>query len=372
MRILITGDFCPRFRVAELIEKGDFAALLSDAKELTGKADYSIVNFECPVVEHEAQSISKQGPNLRCTRKGLEAVKWTGFNCVTLANNHFLDFGNVGVVDTLNASQEIGLDAVGGGKNITEASQTLIKEIAGARLAVINCCEHEFSIATESSAGSNPLDPIAQYYAIKEARKKADRVLVIVHGGHEHFQLPSLRMKEVYRFLIDAGADAVVNHHQHCYSGYEVYNGKPIFYGLGNFCFDHNNNRTSKWVEGYGVIIDFSECVRFEIYPYKQCGDTPGMHLLEQNAFDEHLSDLNSTISDTNKLEKSLRDYYSKCERGVEAVLSPLGGRYYSAAINRGLAPSFVSKKRKLRLENLMCCEAHRDKLHYYLNKRMK
>lgn len=52
-----------------------------------------------------------------------------------------------------------------------------------------------------------------------------------MHGGHEHYQLPSLRMQETYRFFIDAGADVVVNHHQHCFSGYEIYNNKYIFMG---------------------------------------------------------------------------------------------------------------------------------------------
>ena len=55
----------------------------------------------------------------------------------------------------------------------TEASKILYKEIAGMTLAIINCCEHEFSIATEKTAGSNPLNPIKQYYAIKEAKEKA-------------------------------------------------------------------------------------------------------------------------------------------------------------------------------------------------------
>ena len=135
----------------------------------------------------------------------------------------------------------------------------LYKEIGDKKLAVINCCEHEFSIATETTAGSNPLNPISQYYAIKEAKEKADYVLVIVHGGHEHYQLPSTRMQETYRFFIDVGADAVVNHHQHCYSGYEYYNGKPIMYGLGNFCFDEGLKKTKQWHEGYIVEISFTE-----------------------------------------------------------------------------------------------------------------
>ena len=98
----------------------------------------------------------------------------------------------------------------------------MYKRKDGETLAIINCCEHEFSIADDDSAGANPLNPIQQYYKIKEARLNADYVLVIVHGGHEMYQLPSLRMVDTYRFFIDAGADAVVNHHQHCFSGYET------------------------------------------------------------------------------------------------------------------------------------------------------
>ena len=87
----------------------------------------------------------------------------------------------------------------------------------------------------------NPLLPIQQFYKIQEAKENADYVLVIVHGGIEHYQLPTSRMIETYRFFIDAGADAVVNHHQHCYSGYERYKSKPIIYGLGNLLFDNPN-----------------------------------------------------------------------------------------------------------------------------------
>jgi poly-gamma-glutamate synthesis protein (capsule biosynthesis protein) len=121
---------------------------------------------------------------------------------------------------------------VGGGTNLQEASKILYKKIDEKVLALINCCENEFSIATEVTAGSNPLNPIQQYYAIQEAKSKADYVLVIVHGGHELWQLPSPRMQETYRFFIDAGADAVVNHHQHCYSGYEIYKKKPYILNL--------------------------------------------------------------------------------------------------------------------------------------------
>ena len=90
MKILVAGDFCPYYRVAELFEKGEFDAVLQDVKPITDKADYSIVNLECPVCYGDEKPIEKCGSNLKCTEKGIEAIKWAGFDCVTLANNHFL------------------------------------------------------------------------------------------------------------------------------------------------------------------------------------------------------------------------------------------------------------------------------------------
>lgn len=201
MKILIAGDFCPQNRVAYNFDSELFATVLSEARKLTESVDYSIVNFECPVIDELKQPIIKCGPNLYCSEKGVQAVKWAGFDCVTLANNHFLDYGEYGVRSSLSFFEKYELDTVGGGVNIHDASKILYKYINGSCIAIVNCCEHEFSIASDQKAGSNPLNPISQYYSIKEAQKHADYVLVIVHGGHEHYQLPSLRMQELYRFF---------------------------------------------------------------------------------------------------------------------------------------------------------------------------
>lgn len=373
MKIVVAGDFCPCARVAIAFEEENYAMVLNEVQNLTAQADYSIVNFECPVVTSDAKPILKCGPNLRCSSNGVKALKFAGFDCVTLANNHFYDFGEEGVEETLSLLDSEGIEYVGGGRNIKDASRILYKHIKGQSIAIINCCEHEFSIATENTSGSNPLDPIQQYYAIKEAKSQVGKVLVIVHGGHEHWQLPSLRMIETYRFFIDSGADAVVNHHQHCFSGYEVYKGCPIFYGLGNFCFDNPDKRSGIWTEGYAVTIEFSgENCGFELHPYRQCGEKPKVELLSKDAYSDKLFELNDIITDSNKLEKEVRRYYNSIRQEISQALSPIGNRYYRAAISRGWAPSFVFTKRKLRIENITCCEAHRDKLQFFLNKRIK
>ena len=370
MRILIAGDFCPQNRVSQQIDKGDYEPVLGQVREVTATVDYSIVNFECPVTKGGEKPIVKQGPNLKCSSKGIEAVKWAGFDCVTLANNHFRDFGDEGVKNTLEKCREAGIDTVGGGMNLEEASKILFKQIGEKTLAVINCCEHEFSIATNTNGGANPLNPVQQYYAIKEAKEKADYVAVIVHGGHEHWQLPSPRMVETYRFFIDAGADAVVNHHQHCYSGFEVYNGKPIFYGLGNFCFDRKGSWGAKWHEGFMVMLTLGEDkVGYEIIPYRQCLEKPTVEILEKGAYDIPIVELNRVLRDEKRLVEETEKYYASVKDKMSEVFEPCNGRFYLAAKRRGWLPSLISSKRKLLAENLICCESHRDKMIFFLEK---
>lgn len=373
MKILVAGDFRPNSIIAELFDKSDFEPILGEVRELTHKVDYAIVNFESPVVEHDAAPIKKCGPCLKCKKSGLKAVKWAGFNCVTLANNHFLDYGETGVRDTLNGCSKLGIDTVGGGLNLSEASRFLIKDVNGQRLAIINCCENEFSIATSSSSGSNPLNPIKQFYDIQEAKANADRVLVIVHGGIEGFQLPTPRMVETYRFFIDSGADAVINHHQHCFSGYEVYNGKPIFYGLGNFCFLSNTDRSGKWTEGYVVIIDFSDQTpSFQLFPYIQNAVELGVYLQDQDQFESELNRINELIVKPNELRKAIEQYYESHVGVIANLFEPIHNKYYLFAKKKGWIPSFISHEKLLLTKNIVSCESHFDKLLWWLTKSLK
>lgn len=377
MKIIIAGDYCPRNRVEDAIEKENYASVFDGVRDYINEADYSIVNFECPVLKDISKPIEKLGPNLRCSSQGVKALKYAGFTCVTLANNHFRDFGNDGCRNTLKELDDNNIDHVGGGVNFEEAARILYVDVAGECLAVINCCEHEFSIASETAAGCNPLNPIQQYYAIQEAHNNADYVLVIVHGGHEYFQLPSPRMMETYRFFIDAGADVVVNHHQHCFSGYELYNGKPIFYGLGNFCFDKLQKRDDIWNEGYMVQLDFNgNKVGFRMIPYIQCNNEPNIIPLigdAEKTFVEKLSSLNAIIADDNELKNHFDKWCSHKYKSCEGALVPYTNKLFRRFWAKGVLPSFLSKKRIIGLYNRTRCESHYDVfIHYLENKQWK
>ena len=172
-------------------------------------------------------------------------------------------------------------------------------------------------------------------------------------------------------FFIDIGADAVINHHQHCYSGYEVYKEKPIFYGLGNFCFDKNTQRNSIWNEGYLVKLVLDNKIHFELYPYIQCNDTPNVVLMKKDRVDYFYSlikCLNEIIADSCRLKLEHQHWMKEREGNLKLVLSPYSNRWFRIMASRGLLPMFLSKKRKLSLLNFIYCESHRDRIVYLLN----
>jgi len=372
MTILVAGDYCDSGRVGQNVSSGCFDCWFCSVKPIIEVADYKIVNFEFPIVFGKGNPIFKAGPSLKGQKAAVEAIKFAGFNVCTLANNHILDQGEKCCLETKRLIEDAGMHTAGVGKNLDDASQILYLMSNEETIAVINCCEHEFSIATEKTAGANPLNPIQQFYKIQEARNHADYVLVIVHGGHEMCQLPSPRMKETYRFFVDAGADAVVNHHQHCYSGYEVYKGKPIFYGLGNFLFDWEGRRNGLWNEGYMVAISFDKerKTSYRLYPYKQCNDEPIVEIMQgedMKLFEKKICVLNDIIADDHRLKDAWESWIKAHSSYTLMDYQPYFSRLAKSLYVKGFLPSFITKKKKYSIIDHIECESHLDKLRFVI-----
>ena len=365
MKIVVAGDYCPTERISEMLTKNDFS-FFDEIKEIVKGADYSIVNLECPIVADGVKPIKKCGPCLRTNGKVVESIRYAGFDCVTLANNHFRDYGDDGCLTTIEELKQQNIDYVGGGCNLAEAQKILCKDIDGKRLAIVNFCENEFSIATENRAGSAPMDMIDNYHQIVEARANADYVLLIVHGGHEYYQLPSPRMKKLYRHFVDLGVDAVVNHHQHCYSGYEYYKGRPIVYGIGNLCFDNVGFRGDIWNEGYLVEIDLgtSESSGIKLTPYSQCDvDAQVSIACSENyrVFFDKIEKINCTIQDDIMLKFEFEKWVDRRSSVVMSVFASYHNRYLNGAARRGYIPRPINMREIASTINFIGCESHRD-----------
>ena len=367
IKILIVGDYCPIGRNKKLLEQGSEGEVFGDFDSYTSQSDFSIANLEAPLTDSN-NAIEKSGPNIKASKNTLKPLKNAGFNAVTLANNHIMDFGDEGVMSTINTCKEEELLYVGAGKNLADANKPLIIEIKNKKIAIINIAENEFCSATKDSYGANSLNVITNHYDIKKAKKENDFVLVISHGGREHYQLPTPQLRERYRFFIDSGADAVIGHHTHCYSGYEHYNNKPIFYSLGNFIFDYKKKyQKGLWTQGYGVLLKISYTkIDFDLIPFNQGREkSPKLELLndeESNVFKAKIEELNTIISNDKLFEAAWRNYIKTQEKSYKANLL-IQNKYMRALISRGILPEFYfhSKKHKTLLLNLFRCETHRE-----------
>lgn len=370
INILVTGDYYPGGRTEKLSLDEEHEMIFGDFLEEVRSSDLAITNLEAPLVEEESP-LSKTGPVLKGKPACMDSLSFAGFDLITLANNHIMDYGDEGLDTTMSVAKQHGVSYVGAGKNIKEAQKSFFTEIEGVSIAVLNFAENEFSTTKGDWAGANPLDPIQNFKAIQAAKQKADYVLVITHGGHETYELPSPRMKATFRFFIEAGADAVVNHHTHRVSGYEVYRDKPIFYSLGNFIFDWPTTKPAYWYEGCAVKLSITKNTqRFELVPYSQNEEQIGIQKLYNTQslnFYQKMEELNQVIADDAALQDAFEEYCGKSKRMYRAYLEPHSNRWIYALQARKWLPSFLTNRKKLLLLNLVRCEAHRDVLLHIL-----
>lgn len=369
--LIIAGDLSLMGRTLSLSIQ-QLLPLLQDVKPILKSAEASLVNLETAILKSFSTPIKKSGPTIATDSRLLEVIGEIGFTGVTLANNHFADYGDEGVKESLQLLDEYKLWHVGAGVNADEAAEIKYLQVSDKKVAVINACEHEFTIATADTPGCNALNPIRQYAAIQEAKKNADYIVLIIHGGVEHYQFPTPRMQETYRFFIDAGADAVINHHQHCYSGYEIYKGRPIVYGLGNFFFDWQG-QDANWNEGYMVKLTFGKEIGLELIPYIQNTGALGIELMEgvnKDNFFASIDKFNAIISSPEQLQAHFCSWVDQKREEYIQLLQPTIGKnvrrldwwhLIPKSQRANWMPEYLTDERRLLLKSLFQCESHQE-----------
>ena len=202
-------------------------------------ADLRLGNLECVVAT--VGSVEPEKPNVfRVHPRGLKFVK-RHFDAVGLANNHSGDYGPKAFAQMLGLLQKSGVGYYGGGHNLKEAHTPLIFERQGLRIALLGYDEFQprnFE-ADHDRPGVAWSEDEQVVRDITEARRvwRADVVIPVMHWGWEE-PIANERQRQLARLMIDAGADAVIGGHPHQLQDTEQYNGKPIFYSLGNFVFE--------------------------------------------------------------------------------------------------------------------------------------
>jgi poly-gamma-glutamate synthesis protein (capsule biosynthesis protein) len=208
-----------------------------EVSPLIKKNDLAFCNLEC--------SISDSGSPLNkkyifhAEPESLINLKKAGFNIISIANNHTLDWGRDAFIETKLHIEKNNMFPVGGGNNQQEARKTVVIERNGLKFAFlgyINMLLEDIPFLEDKPAPAwATVDEIIS--EIKNVRDKVDFVIVSFHWGVEFQQYPTINQTQIAHKLIDEGADLIIGHHPHVLNRIEQYKGKYIVYSLGNFLF---------------------------------------------------------------------------------------------------------------------------------------
>ena len=367
IHLLFSGDFAPILTPDEILEN-HFDAL----QPLLSEVDLHLTNLESPLTESKLP-IPKTGPPLKATPDAIKLLKQARVNIACLANNHIYDYGERGLEDTLQLCKEHDIATIGIVHQKDNSPHYYIKNIKDKTIGIFNYCEHEFSVRERGMLGANGYDPIKLFYDIQRLRSNVDYLVVIYHGGNEYFSLPSPQMKKNFHYMIDLGADAVIAHHTHVISGYEIYNEKPLVYGLGNFFFPLDGEPSS-WYIGLLCKLTLDTTIDINIHPIKYDPKKQETLIIEGPNRTEILNQvhkLSQTIATQNNLEIEWSNYVKQRQLGVikqipgltilERVLLKIGIPFHKV----------FNKSRLLMLKNLLSCEAHYNLLHNSLTNKL-
>lgn len=253
MQIALTGDVMLGRLVDQYVIHNQSIGpdkIWSDVLPLMLKADRRLINLECVISDRgrEWQPDSKAF-HFRAHPRAIDFLRAAKIDCVTLANNHVLDYGTDALVECLALLDQAGIKRTGAGASLAEALTPAILDLPQGRLGVVSLTDNE----PEWEAGEKK--PGIHYIAydakglvepyrsrltqvLKQVRRQADLVIISAHVG-PNWGLPSAAMRALAYQIIDLGADLYWGHSSHTPQGIELYKGKAILYSTGDFIDDY-------------------------------------------------------------------------------------------------------------------------------------
>jgi poly-gamma-glutamate capsule biosynthesis protein CapA/YwtB (metallophosphatase superfamily) len=262
LSLLAVGDIMLGERTRGVIREQGPDYPFAGVVPLLHRSEIVFGNLEGPFAREAAKA--DRNFSYRVNPKLAKALSRANVKVVTLANNHLMDCGGAGVLETLEALASAGVAAVGGAENEEAAHRPVIRQAGRWRVGLLGYYWNRRTAATNEFPGSAMETPEHLRADIGALRKQVDRVVVEFHWGVPYEREPLPEDREKARLAVDCGADAVVGHHAHVIQPMEVYRGCPIFYSVGNFTFGSGNSRA----EGLMVGFRFEEKeTEVQVYP---------------------------------------------------------------------------------------------------------
>lgn len=289
-----TGDIAFSEHTKELYKKPE--RIDEKIYEFLKRNDYNILNFESPITE--STITNKSALAHKSNPEALTFIKNNINNPVlSLANNHMMDFGPKGLLDTIKYIKKEKISFIGAGENEDKATDYIILD-KDVKIGVIAAQYKDYLIATKETAGpaQNKHFNIIKR-KIKELKTKVDWVVMVYHGGEEFLNTPMPYTRKLYKKFLSWGVDVVVAHHPHTVQGYEKINNKMIFYSLGNFIFDTDFQRAQKGTdEGMLIKLEFDkDSYTFESISLKN--DRKNEKITIKKEENKHFKDIRKTYN---------------------------------------------------------------------------
>ena len=218
--------------------------------------DARIVNLETSITRSE--DYEAKGINYRISPENAECLRAAAIDCCALANNHVLDWGRTGLLDTLDILRQMGIKTAGAGRNLHEASAAAILNIpAKGRVVVASFALRTSGVpshwsATPETPGVNLLLDLSPRSIASACDKLAklrlanDLVIASIHWGENWgYEIPDEQIRFAHELIDRAGVCIVHGHSAHHVKALEIYNNRLILYGCGDFLNDYEG------IEGY-------------------------------------------------------------------------------------------------------------------------
>ena len=257
VKIFFAGDFCSKPSTSKI-------TVSDELKNLIQSCDLKVVNFEVPL-KPKVKLHSQGRERFFQNDDAPDFLRGLGFNLFSQANNHAFDWGDEGFKKTKAA---LG-DAAFGAGTYEDAYQVKVVEVQGVKIGFYALSFAAYKgvfddVMNHEGLGCAYINDLRVNHDIMEAKKQVDYLFILPHDGIEYIDVPTPETIARYRDFIDYGADGVIGTHPHCPQGWEEYNGKPIFYSLGNFLFNSKEGydfRADKphWYEGLCVVMTIAD-----------------------------------------------------------------------------------------------------------------
>lgn len=276
VKMIAVGDIMLSREVErKMINNGDFKYPFLKTAEKTNTGDIIFGNLETSIINGRA--IQNNEMVFRTDLRAVEGLVFAGFNVLSLANNHIMNFGRDGLESTIKILDENNISHIGAGMSEEEIYKPVIKDIKGTKFAFLGFT-YNFDQRKSSNGeiyGMANMSIAKMEENVKKTKSKNDIVIISMHAGTEYKISSSSFQENFAQRAIDAGADLIIGHHPHVVQNVQKYKQGYIIYSLGNFVFDQmwsNETRLGAIAEitFQNKKIKSIEFIPVKIYDYSQ------------------------------------------------------------------------------------------------------